>query len=578
MSKRRTSKRGNGSGSLFKRTERGAWIAAWYDHTGRRKTKSTGTTDRAAADRILRQWVADAALRREGVIDAKTDAYAEADRRPIAEHLDDYKADLLARGRTPKHAHDTHAIAARLIELARVDRLSAVTSDRIARAIAALRDDGASHRTQEKALRAIKAWSKWLVHTHRVASDPLASLRGSTITERQIVRRALSGDESARLIDAAERGPDWHGLSGPDRAALYRLALGTGFRRGELASLTPADFDLDPDAPTVRVRAAYSKRRRDDVQPIHHDLARWLSPWLAEKPARAPLWTLPRGTAAMLRADLAAARAAWEAEAVTPAERDDRARDPSFLRTPDAAGRRVDLHALRHTFISRVVASGASVKVCQDLARHSTPTLTVGVYAHTRLADLRGALPTVPTHTPARREQAAAIATGTDHATPESAQQPCKQPAQQRARETAHFDASRCDAHPAGDTRADPVRDDAKTLVFSEFCGSTRPETTPHDARGTMFPTHAGVAELADAVDSKSTSGDRVGVRVPPPAFGFLSVGRFSTSRQEHPLAGQPRAERHRRHRKPPAAAQQAVDDPEHRRRGHVPVAGEHVT
>ena len=57
-------RRGNGSGSLFKRNASGAWIGAWYTHDGRRREKSTGTTDRAAAQRILSKWVADAALRR----------------------------------------------------------------------------------------------------------------------------------------------------------------------------------------------------------------------------------------------------------------------------------------------------------------------------------------------------------------------------------------------------------------------------------------------------------------------------------------------------------------------------------
>jgi len=60
-------------------------------------------------------------------------------------------------------------------------------------------------------------------------------------------------------------------------------------------------------------------------------------------------------------------------------------------------GKRVaDFHATRHTYISGIVAGGASVKTAQELARHSTPTLTIGRYAHTRLLDLRGALDGLP--------------------------------------------------------------------------------------------------------------------------------------------------------------------------------------
>ena len=82
----------------------------------------------------------------------------------------------------------------------------------------------------------------------------------------------------------------------------------------------------------------------------------------------------------------------------------------------DSAGRVVDFHALRHTYITNVVRSGASVKVCQELARHSDPKLTLGIYTHLHVSDktkgLDG-LPSVRTEKPARET---ARATGTDDA------------------------------------------------------------------------------------------------------------------------------------------------------------------
>jgi hypothetical protein len=47
-----------------------------------------------------------------------------------------------------------------------------------------------------------------------------------------------------------------------------------------------------------------------------------------------------------------------------------------------------------------VVNSGASVKTCQTLARHSTPVLTIGVYAKKSLHDLAGAVEALPDLTP----------------------------------------------------------------------------------------------------------------------------------------------------------------------------------
>jgi len=98
-------------------------------------------------------------------------------------------------------------------------------------------------------------------------------------------------------------------MLGPDRAMAYRVALGTGFRAKELRSLTPASFDLDADPPTVTVTAGYSKRRRQDVQPIRPDLAELLRPWLAKygrdeppfttrcQSGRRPAWSEPQGSA-----------------------------------------------------------------------------------------------------------------------------------------------------------------------------------------------------------------------------------------------------------------------------------------
>ena len=49
----------------------------------------------------------------------------------------------------------------------------------------------------------------------------------------------------------------------------------------------------------------------------------------------------------------------------------------------------VDFHALRGTYVTHLVASGASVKTCQTLARHSTPSLTIGIYAKASLMTSR---------------------------------------------------------------------------------------------------------------------------------------------------------------------------------------------
>jgi len=192
-------------------------------------------------------------------------------------------------------------------------------------------------------------------------------------------------------------------MSGAERAILYRVALGTGFRASELRSLTVGSFTLDVDPPTVTIQAGYSKRRRRDVQPIRGDLADALAPWLRGKPADAPAFAMMPSKwnlAKMIRKDMATARKVWIDESGNnEAQRKDREQS-EFLADADASGRVADFHALRHTFITRLVQSGASVKVAQELARHSTPVLTLGRYSHIGLHDTSAALDALPSLPP----------------------------------------------------------------------------------------------------------------------------------------------------------------------------------
>ena len=83
----------------------------------------------------------------------------------------------------------------------------------------------------------------------------------------------------------------------------------------------------------------------------------------------------------MLRTDLIKARNKWIAAAINQEERLQR-EESDFLRHEDSRGKVLDFHAIRHTYISGIVAGNASVKVAQELARHSTARLTVDRYSH----------------------------------------------------------------------------------------------------------------------------------------------------------------------------------------------------
>src|SRR5581483_5553721 len=109
--------------------------------------------------------------------------------------------------------------------------------------------------------------------------------------------------------------------------------------------------------PSLTVEAAYSKRRRVDTIPLRPDLVSELRPFLTTLLPAAQVFRIPadrHDAAAMFRQDLQAAGVAYR----------------------DAAGHVADFHALRHTFISNLARGGVHPKVAQQLARHSTITLT----------------------------------------------------------------------------------------------------------------------------------------------------------------------------------------------------------
>src|SRR5947209_12216966 len=65
---------------------------------------------------------------------------------------------------------------------------------------------------------------------------------------------------------------------------------------------------------------------------------------------------------------------------------------------------------------SNLVSSDASVKTCQTLARHSTPSLTIGIYAKASLHDIKGAVESLPDQPPVAPRTEPRAATGTDAA------------------------------------------------------------------------------------------------------------------------------------------------------------------
>ncbi len=384
--------------SVFKATKNAErYTILYYDEHGKRR-KKMGYSDKRESERLAVKLEETAKKIKDGMIDPRDLAYHKHEGRPLAEHVDDFGRYLTAKGGSEGYLNATIVQVTKILELAKARRISDLSLSRMLDATMALRARGHNTDTVNHYIRAAKGFSRWLWKDGRAREHHLAHLATSSPdSDRRRPRRALTPDEATRVVQAAERGSICWSIEGPERAMLYRLALGTGFRADELRSLTPEDFNLTASTPTARCRAGYTKNGKEAIQPLAQSLADQIRPWLAGKEPGRPIFErLTSHTAEMLRIDLEAASVPYETDSGV-----------------------ADFHSLRGCYISYLVASGASVKTCQTLARHSDPKLTIGIYAKASRYDLDSAVEALPDLTPKSplRESGALAATGTDGAT-----------------------------------------------------------------------------------------------------------------------------------------------------------------
>ena len=375
--------------TVFKRggkaNRSGYFYAQWFDHLGKRRTKCTNTSDKAAAERIAKKYETDAALRREGVIDAAAESVSEQSRLSIEEHLVDYQAKLETAARSEQYVRETIGYIRAISDASRFEIVADIRTEGGQRFAQALKEKELSARTIQAHLRAMKGFTKWLAAHEKLPRDPLVSIKlPNPKTDRRLERRVLLTDEWVWLEDATLHAPDNFGMSGMARSILYATGIQTGLRSGELRSLTRGKICLDAEKPYIRCKAKATKNRKDARQYIDHSLAKQLRIYLADRPSGSPVFDLPDETdmAQMLREDLARARSAWLAKVEQDPEELRRRAESDFLLVKNEEGETLDFHSLRHTCGAWLAMTGAHPKVVQTVMRHSTITLTMDTYGH----------------------------------------------------------------------------------------------------------------------------------------------------------------------------------------------------
>jgi integrase len=205
-----------------------------------------------------------------------------------------------------------------------------------------------------------------------IASNPAALVGPPRVaqTEIEIIR-----EDEIRTVLNALRSRDL------PLYAIATVALATGMRRGELLALRWKDIDLDGGK--LRVEQSLEQTRAG---------LRFKSP--KTKHGRRTI-TIPPAVVSDLRAHWKAMQEQRLALGLGRSAPDDLVftmwdgspRKPNaltndWLRASAVIGRRINLHALRHTHASSLIAAGIDILTISRRLGHANPKITLSVYGH----------------------------------------------------------------------------------------------------------------------------------------------------------------------------------------------------
>lgn len=368
----------------------------------------------------------------------------------INSHVDDYDAHLSSKGTAERHRRQSIRNIKLCFAKCRFARLADIKATPVERYLSLLMaesdgrgKDGDKRRkmsptTRNSHLKSVKAFTNWCVKTGRLSDNPLTTIsKLNEAKDVRVERRAMTTDELARLIYVAENRPlaelgrktvptgqrnadrrtgaksgrrkgEWVKepldidnmpvcverarvkLAGkPERIAkleregrqrrlVYEVAVYTGLRRSELAGLRWRDVELDGASPVLVVPASLAKSGKAADVPLRASLAASLRAWRDDRDKLDPMApvfdNVPQQLLQRMKRDLQAAGI-------------------PFI---DECGRRLDVHALRHTTATWLSESGVAPRDAQAIMRHSKIDLTMRAYTHPSARNLSRAVESMP--------------------------------------------------------------------------------------------------------------------------------------------------------------------------------------
>lgn len=386
---------------------RTVYVGQWTDSSRKPHRKVLGT-DRRVATRRLADIVRQRDLADQGMA---VEGWAA---RPLPELRAAYLADLSARcseGHVERQRGALErvlgAIGASTVGDIRTDALVAYRASRLQ---AKRRPANA---TVNREVAAVVAMLNWAVDLGWLQQNPVRlkrlpqgrafqKLERRALTEEECgtflrAAREMDAENGARALAATTIG---HGTKGPgyeskDRvrrvpqAPLWRAFLETGGRFSEVVRAPWGE--LDETGSTLRFRAETTKGKRERTLPLSAELTAELSSLRvlhAEVLGRIPkvtdpIFLTPKGCA-------------WVGQNRNALRMFHEVCARAGIAVREEDGTKLDIHALRVTFCTRLALAGVPIQVAQSLMGHQSVEMTANIYTRVTTQNLRDALRVVP--------------------------------------------------------------------------------------------------------------------------------------------------------------------------------------